>query len=246
MQSTKVKYSIVIGAYREEKRLPRTLLELAKYLSEKKLMSETEVVIVVADSNDNTLAVAENSRNSFQNFAVIRPGAQKGKGRDIKEGMLSVVGELRVFMDADLATPLHHLDTVFEKWNKEKFDVLIGVRDLKTIHESKVRRFISLIGNTVFFFVGGFYIKDTQCGFKAFSKEATETCFSKLTRLAWSFDMELLIIAKLQGYKIEQLPILDWQDVPNGIFRGSIRNSLQFFRDLIRIFLNRIQGVYTR
>ncbi len=250
MPNSNIEYSLVIGALREEKRLPNTLESLAIYLKQKNFLNLTEIVIVVARGGDDTLSIAEKFHSVFPNLKVIDAGDPVGKGRDIKLGMLAASGKMRVFMDADLATPLHHLETVFEKWegnnSKEKFDVLIGVRNLETIHKDFFRRNISRIGNLVFFIVGGFYIQDTQCGFKAFSKEAAEVCFQKLTRMSWSFDMELLIIAKLNGYKIKQLQINDWQDVPGGTFSGSISHSLQFFRDLLKIFINRILGVYTR
>lgn len=246
MTSPDILFSIVIGALREEKRLPKTLETLASYLQEKNLQGITEVVIVIAQGGDKTMLVAENYRSIFRNIQIIDAGKPVGKGRDIKLGMLSAKGELRVFMDADLATPLHNLDTVFDKWKKDKYDVLIGTRNLNTIHKDAFRRNISRIGNLVFFLVGGFYVQDTQCGFKAFSKTATEKCFSKLTRMSWSFDMELLIIAKLNGYKIEQIEIDDWQDVPGGTFSGSLGHSIQFFRDLLKIFINRMSGVYSR
>jgi dolichyl-phosphate beta-glucosyltransferase len=246
MSENKIEYSIVIGALREEKRIGKTLEELYFFLKERNILEITEVVVVIAASGDNTYDIVKSYRSSFVHMTIIQPGDPVGKGRDIKLGMLKAYGKMRIFMDADLATPLHHLDTVFENWEKEKFDVLIGVRNLVTIHKDIFRRSISRIGNLVFFLVGGFYIQDTQCGFKAFSKEAAEKCFSKLTRMSWSFDMELLIIAKLNGYKIEQIDIVDWKDVPGGTFSGSLGHSIQFFRDQIRIFINRILGVYTR
>lgn len=239
-----IEYSIIIGALREEKRLPGTLESLVAHLQKRNLLDKTEVVIVAASGGDNTILVAEKYRPSFPHLTIINAGVPVGKGRDIKLGMLKAQGKLRVFMDADLATPLHHLDTVFDKWEKEKFDVLIGVRDLETIHKDDFRRFISKIGNLVFFIIGGFYIQDTQCGFKAFSKSATEKCFTRLTRLSWSFDMELLIIAQIHGFKIKQIVIEDWQDVPGGTFSSSLSHSIQFFRDLLRIMMNRFLGKY--
>lgn len=245
MEKSVIEYSIVIGAFREEKRLGKTLEELSTYLKAKNLLEVTEVVIVVASGGDNTLTIAESFRGGIPHLTLINAGTPVGKGRDIKLGMLSATGAMRVFTDADLATPLHHLDTVIEKWSRNKFDVLIGVRNLNTIHKDGFRKFISQIGNLVFFVVGGFYIQDTQCGFKAFSSEAAEKCFTKLTRLSWSFDMELLVIAKLNGFKIDQIEITDWQDMPGGTFSSSLAHSLQFFRDLLRILINRLSGKYT-
>jgi dolichyl-phosphate beta-glucosyltransferase len=147
-------------------------------------------------------------------------------------------------MDADLATPLHHIGTMLTIFENEKPDIVIGTRKLTTIHPGALRRFVSVIGNLCFLVVGGFYSPDTQCGFKGFTAEAAELCFGKLTRLKWSFDMELLTIAHVNKLEVQQIAITDWQDVPNGSFNPNLKNSWQFLKDLIRIFTYRLSGKY--
>ncbi len=139
-------------------------------------------------------------------------------------------------MDADLATPLHHITTMLTMFENEKPDIVIGTRKLSAMHEKQFRRFISTIGNLCFLVVGGFYSPDTQCGFKGFTADATKLCFGKLTRMKWSFDMELLTIAHVNKLEVQQIKITDWQDVPNGSFKPNLKNSWQFFKDLVRIF----------
>jgi glycosyltransferase involved in cell wall biosynthesis len=239
-----IKQSIIIGALREEQRIGQSLQELYEYLRKQNLLDSTELVIVVPDGGDKTKEIVLSHKAHFPHFRLVEPGAPLGKGRDIQAGVLQATGALKIFMDADLATPLHHIKRVIEIWNSKKNPIIIGVRNLRTIHHQFSRQLISIIGNFCFLLVSGRYIKDTQCGFKAMSAEAAEICFSRLTRLYWSFDMELLTIAQVHHLKIEQIDIPDWHDVPGGTFRNSIRDSFQFLKDLIQIFRYRVTGTY--
>jgi dolichyl-phosphate beta-glucosyltransferase len=240
------KLSIVIGALREEKRIGKTLNTLSNFLKEEGLSESTEVIVVIADGGDNTLSVVSNLKSQFSNLEVVLPGLPIGKGRDIKAGMLTASGQIRLYMDADLATPLHHIKTVLAMFENESPDIVIGTRKLTKIHKNLLRRIISLYGNFCFLLVSGFYSSDTQCGFKAFSASATDICFNKLTRLKWSFDMELLTIANINKLRVQQVAIDDWQDMPNGTFKPSLASSLQFFKDLIKIFSKRMLGKYKK
>jgi dolichyl-phosphate beta-glucosyltransferase len=159
--------------------------------------------------------------------------------------MQAASGSTQLFMDADLATPLHHIEDALQLIEHKATDIVIGVRDIRKMHHSKRRFAISLIGNLCFSVVSGRYLPDTQCGFKAFSKKASGACFSRLTRDNWSFDMELMVIAFQNGLTIAQLPIYDWKDVPGGTFKGYLGNSLQFLKDLGMIFYNRIASRYS-
>lgn len=239
-----IRVSIVIGALREEQRIGSTLTALFAFLREHSLLESTELVMVVAEGGDKTLSVVQQHQHNFPHFRLVEPGQPLGKGRDMQKGVLAASGDLRIFMDADMATPLHHILEVLEIWEAGRPDVIIGVRNLQTIHRELSRRLISLVGNVCFLLVSGRYIKDTQCGFKAMSAAAADTCFSRLTRLHWSYDMELLTIARVHKMKIFQIPIPDWHDVPGGTFSNSLHDSFQFLKDLIQIFRYRITGKY--
>jgi dolichyl-phosphate beta-glucosyltransferase len=244
MAEAEIRLSIVIGALREEHRLGGTLQALQAFLVKHDMLETTEIVVVAADSPDRTVEVAKAAQSSFRYFKVIEPGIAIGKGRDIREGMLAAKGALRLYMDADMATPLKYILTFVSQWEEHGSDVIIGVRAMRTFHSAWSRRFISYIGNICFFIVSGFYVNDTQCGFKAFSAKATELCFPRLTRLAWSFDMELLTIARAHKLEIMQMPVPDWEDKAGGTFSGSSGESWQFLKDLIRILQYRLTGRY--
>lgn len=238
------KLSIVIGALREEKRIGKTLNTLSNFLKDEGLDKSTEVIVVIPDGGDRTLEIVSDLRSSFSVLRVIQPGAPLGKGRDIKAGMLAATGQIRLFMDADLATPLHHIKTVLAMFENEDPDIVIGTRKLSKIHKDLPRRLISVFGNFCFLLVSGFYSPDTQCGFKAFSGNATNICFNKLTRMRWSFDMELLTIANANKLRVQQIAIDDWVDQPGSTFKPSIGSSLRFFMDLIKMFFYRLTGKY--
>lgn len=238
------KLSIIIGALREEKRIGKTLDTLAEFLSSEDIAQTTELVMVVAEGGDSTKDIVLEKSSKFPHFQLVEPGKPVGKGRDIKVGMLAAKGDIRLFMDADLATPLHHVKTMLAMFENEKPDIIIGTRKLSSMHSSHFRRFVSIMGNFCFLIVGGFYSPDTQCGFKGFTAHSAEICFGKLTRLKWSFDMELLTIAHSNKLEVQQIAITDWKDVPNGSFKPNLNNSWQFLKDLIRIFTNRITRRY--
>lgn len=240
------KVSIVIGALREEKRIEKSLKKLREHLVETKSLNSTEIVLVTADGGDRTIEIVENILKIFPNHQIIKPGRPVGKGRDIKLGMLAAEGDIVLFMDADLATPLHHIDDVVNLIEHKAADIVIGIRNIRKMHSTKSRFLVSLLGNLAFSFVSGRYIPDTQCGFKAFNKKAARQCFGRQTITDWSFDMELLIIAFSQSLSVAQLPIEDWKDVPGGTFSGGLKNTLRFATDLLIMLKNRITGIYKK
>lgn len=225
--------SIIIPAYREGDRIGKTLNSLAEYLSKHDL-GKVEIIVVIADSPDNTLNIAQSKKSLFRNFRIIQPGPKMGKGRDVNIGMLTATGKYKLFMDADLATPLHYLETV-NKLVKTGSMVGIGVRNLNQSHKG-LRKFISSFGNRLVQFLLLPGIKDTQCGFKYFEAQAANAIFKRQTIQSWGFDMEVLALAKKLGYKIDLIEIPDWQDVAGGSFRNvAVTGALQTFKDLLSI-----------
>lgn len=240
--------SIIIPALNEEKRIGKTLSELSAFLKNDPLLKEMslEILVVSADGVDKTHSVAVRYAKNLPNFKLLKPGKVVGKGRDVQYGMLRAKGKYILFMDADLATPLHHIP-IFYKNAQTGNDIVIATRNLKKHHTHLPRRTLSLAGNAAFKLLGGVWIEDSQCGFKLFTKKAAKMCFEKQTIMRWGFDMELLTIAKINGLKIEQLRINDWASIPGGIFdSGKIAtNAIESLHDLSVIARNRILGKYT-
>jgi len=238
--------TIVIPALHEEKRIGRTLDALADFLKHDNFFKrkDVEVLVVGADTSDRTHAIVLEKRPLFRQLKLLKPGRPVGKGYDVQYGMLRASGKIIVFMDADLATPLHHLEKFYTSC-KEGSDVAVGTRNLFVYRPSMARRFASFAGNILFRIAGGIWIEDSQCGFKMFTSRAAKLCFSRLTIMGWGFDMELLAIAKANRLKIYSYRVDDWRDVPNGTFTdGILRIAARSLVDMGHIVSNRVRGAY--
>lgn len=246
MTSTQPDLSIVIPAYREEKRIGKTLDSLAAFLKTDRTLKDKniEVIVVSADSSDNTHKVVLDKKKLFRDLKLVKPGSHVGKGRDVRVGMLQAHGKAIMFMDADLATPLKYIP-LFLKEFQAGSDVVVATRNLHRHHPSLPRRALSNVGNILYRILGGVWIEDSQCGFKLFSDKATQTCFSKMTILGWGFDMEVLTIAKVNNFTITPIRVNNWKSVAGGTFNESVfKSALASFSELLHIFLHRLLGHY--
>lgn len=229
--------SIIIPALREEKRIGKTLKALAKYLDSHFKDYKVEVIVVAADAPDDTAGVVKAHKKLFRkhSFKLLQPGPKVGKGRDVQYGMLRATGDFRIFMDADMATPLKYL-TPMVKGLEDGADMVIGIRDIRKIHAGIVRSTISRGGNVVSKVMVNVYYPDTQCGFKGFTKKAVDLCFKKQAIMGWGFDIEILAIAHLYHLEVVQLPIHDWKDIDGGnLNENAIRSSLRTFREIKKV-----------
>jgi len=241
-----INLTIVIPAYREEKRIGKTLDKLAVYLKSEKFIKDknVEVIVVAADSIDKTHEVVASRMKRFKNLSLLKPGVKLGKGRDVQYGMLRAKGDTVMFMDADLATPLSHLSKFYEQYQKGA-DIVIATRNLHKHHPNYIRRMLSNGGNILFRIASGMWVEDSQCGFKLFSKDAAKLCFTKLTILGWGFDMEILAIARANKLKIKTVRVNDWKHVPEGTFElNVITNFAISLVDLTKIVIRRSRKDY--
>jgi len=238
--------SIVIPAYKEAERIGFTLDQLADFLttSHKLKSLSIEVIVVAADAGDGTDKIALDKKDKFKHFMLLRPGPKVGKGRDVKVGMLKATGKYILFMDADLATPLHHIETFYDEISSGN-DIVIASRGVEKHSTNLLRISVTAIGNLLYRLLGGLWIDDSQCGFKIFTKEATQLCFSMLQINGWGFDMEILTIAHENKLTIKTIHINDWTPIPNGTFENAIiKNSLVSLKDLFIIFFRRVSNQY--
>lgn len=205
-----VDLSIIIPAYNEAATIADSLDRLAAFLNTRKY-GTVEVILVISESPDGTMAIAKSKVGLFPHIRLIDAGPRAGKGYNVRIGMFEATGRYKVFMDADLATPLIHLDDIYAGMQRGDA-VMIATRDLVKIHKDFMRKFMSTFGNVFAQIVILPGIKDTQCGFKAFEATAAEAIFSRQTMLGWSFDAEILKIARLLGYHITTIQAPDWAD----------------------------------
>lgn len=241
-----VDLSIVIPAYMEARIIADSLDSLAAFLQTRDY-GNVEVLVITANSPDGTAKIAQSRAKSFDRFRVVHAGPRVGKGRDVRLGMFEAGGRYRVFMDADLATPLEHLDEI-KTFMDAQGQVAIGIRDLVSTHKGLLRKAITRGGNLLAqgLLLPG--ISDTQCGFKAFEAGVAEDVFSRMTITGWGFDMEILAIARQRHYKFTKIPIPDWHD-PKQTGEGLAGDSastaaIQVLRDLLKVRLLAWRGKY--
>jgi dolichyl-phosphate beta-glucosyltransferase len=249
--TNKIKYSVVVPAFNEAVVIEDSLDKLAKSLkSDNKRFALTELIVVAADSNDNTPELVMSKKNLFAYFNLIKPGKKVGKGRDVKEGILAAKGDYILFLDADMATPPHHIKDAFDKLEDSGADLLIADRPLSKIHNTFTRRAKSVLSVWLIRILATPGINDTQCGFKAFRHDAARKLFEPLETLGWGFDIELLVRARALQYKIVLLKIDDWFDpkednmglVGENVFQTYIRT----LKELFIISYKRTTGYYKK
>lgn len=235
--------SIIIPAYKEGAEFAQHLETLAAWL---KTHDYGRVeVLVLSDGDQSSGQMAESKAGLFNHLRAIYPGTRMGKGGAVRLGMFEATGKYRLFMDADLATPLRHLDDV-QALIKQDAKVIIAVRDLLKIHKGLLRKFMSKFGNLVAQVLLTPGIQDTQCGFKAFEAEAAEAIFGRQTMTGWSFDVEVLKIARLLGYKISCIEAPDWHDpkVTGLVGDSPLKAAIDTFVDMFIILFNSLKGQY--
>lgn len=235
--------SIIIPAYNEENRLPTTLIQVKDFIQRQPF--STEVLVVENGSQDHTYEVAREFASQTACFAAIHE-ERRGKGLAVQRGMLAAQGTYRFMCDADLSMPidetLEFLPPVLDG-----YDVAIGSREAtgarrfnEPLHRHLGGRAINLMIRTLA--LPGLY--DTQCGFKCFRAEVAEDLFQRLTLTGWSFDIEVLYIARLRGYVIKEVPI-SWYFNPESKL-ALVQDTLKMWRDVLAIRQNARRGAYAR
>ena len=235
--------SIVIPAYNEEKRIRATLENIFDYFSHKQ--TEFEIIVVDDGSSDQTVLTAKKSLPGFGNLQIISYGLNRGKGYAVKTGMLAAKGELILFCDADLSTPIEELELFFP-YVKQGFDVIIGSRKMPgasiEICQPFYRRFMGKCFTLLTNLFLGIRVFDVTCGFKLFKKEAAGKIFQLQILENWSFDSEILFISRHLNYKIKEIPVR-WRNSKYTKVRLS-RDILGSLCGLIQIRFNYWRGVY--
>ncbi len=236
--------SIVIPSFNEELRLPATLEKIAVYIRSKH--PNTEVIVVDDGSIDRTAAVAQSWNGRIPNLRVVSNGTNRGKGFSVRHGSLEAVGEIVLFTDADLSSPIEESDKLFAAL--QSHDVAIGSRavdrSLIETHESLFREFAGIVFNQIVRLILRLPFVDTQCGFKAFRREKCRIIFEQQTIERFGFDPELLYLARHHGLSTVEVPVR-WAHSP-ATKVNMLRDSLQMFLDVFVIRWNAIRGRYRK
>ena len=235
--------SVVIPAYNEERRLPAYIVEILAYLDVQPF--SFEVIIVDDGSQDSTVEMVERFTAENSKVHLIRLQQNRGKGYAVKTGMLKACGKLRLFADADGATPITELAGL-KKAIDAGADVAVASRALRDdSHTVKTKFHRKLMGTVFNFIVRTLTVKginDTQCGFKLFSAEAANSAFSLQRIQDFGFDVEVLYICQKKRYRIVEVPV-NWTDIPGSKVK-LLRDSLRMFKDVVKIRVNDWRGAY--
>ncbi len=225
--------SFVIPLYNEAPRIRNSAREIVSF--RKSLPYPSEWIFVDDGSTDDTELIARQELGAMP-YRWIKLGTNQGKGRAVQAGVLETQGDFVFFADADLSTPLAEYESLLKAMQNGS-DLAIGSRGLPDskvlVHQNWVREMMGKGFNriaTLFTFKG---IRDSQCGFKGFRKEAAKRLFSlqKITR--FSFDAELIFLAQRLGLRISEIPVT-WVNSEQSKVR-MIQDSFNMLVDLIRI-----------
>lgn len=235
--------SILFPAHNEEARLPETLTQVEAFLQQQDF--SCEVIIIENASTDATLAIAEEYARQHAYVRVLHDDLP-GKGRAVQKGMLAARGDYRFVCDVDLSMPITEIRR-FLPPQSIPFDVAIASREAPgaiRYGEPYYRHLVGRVFNSLVRLLTLPELNDTQCGFKCFTAAAAETLFPRMTIFGWTFDVEILAIARQLKYHIIEVPIPWYYHEHSKIH--VLRDSMRMALDLFLIRRNVRQGVYLR
>lgn len=239
----KIKLSIIIPAFNEEKRISATLESIDQYFRDK--LYRYEIIVVANRCTDNTVDLVKSFKTRCKNLELIDLGPRGGKGLAVKVGMKAAKGEYLMFMDADNSVPIEEIEKFWPSFNKG-YDVVIGSRYIngsRVINPQPWYRYVlGRVANLVVHLILLPNIKDSQCGFKVFKKDAAKFIFGKQETYKWGFDSEILVLAKKYNYSIKEQSIT-WSHMEGSQLRP-IKAILPTIKELIQIKINLITHKY--
>lgn len=238
-----MKYSIVIPAYNEAARIAPTLEKILAYAAQQGWPAE--VIVVNDGSKDNTSEVVREWTRRNPAVKLIENPGNRGKGYSVRNGMLHAQGDLLLFTDADLSSPIYEAGKLFAALENGA-DVAIGSRwvntALQTERQPLHRQLIGRIFNLLLRITLSLKYKDTQCGFKAFTSRAAAALFSRQRIERWGFDPELLFLANQLGFKVAEVPVEWAHDHRSKI--NPLRDGAKMFAEMLKIRWNSVTGKY--
>ncbi len=238
--------SVIIPTYNEEIRkdkMQEHLKSIGEYFE--KIGKSYEIIIALDGPTDKTPELVKKYQQELKNIRILNREENKGKGYTVREGLLEAKGKIRLFTDMDGATPIRMLDRFFPEFEKGA-DIVIGSRDLEETnikkHQPKWKELLGDFGNILIQATLGLWgMKDTQCGFKAFTAKAVEDIIPRTTVDRWGIDFEILIIGRKLDYKIVEVPV-EWNDSGDSLV--GIGGYISTLKDLFSARWNMTIGKY--
>lgn len=234
--------SLIIPTYNEASRIEPTLEKVFAYFSSQPY--DAEVLVVDDGSRDTTCDVVNGAFAKLSPSAprvsarLLELGSNDGKGAAVRRGMLEAKGSIVIFTDADLSTPVYEVEKVIAGIENEKYDIVVGSRALEgrklvKVHQPWYRELMGRFFNVLvqlFVFRG---IKDTQCGFKGFTNDAAKKLFGLQKIMGFSFDVEILYLAKKNDFKVKEVAVEWYNDERTTV--GALSDSTKMFLQILQI-----------
>jgi dolichyl-phosphate beta-glucosyltransferase len=237
-------YSIVIPAYNESVRIRPTLHEILRHVHEQDW--DAEILVVNDGSTDDTAQIVREYGKLHPQVLLVENPGNRGKGYSVRNGMLHAAGDILLFTDADLSSPITEAHKLFDAIGRGA-EIAIGSRwlqtDLQTERQPLYRQAFGRIFNLVLRVILGLHFADTQCGFKAFRRDAAQRIFPLQRIERWGFDPEILFLARRAGLPVEEVPVL-WAH-SEGTRLHPIRDGMRMFVEVLRIRWYAMTGAYT-
>ena len=234
--------SIVVPAYNEAARLPVTLPQLVAFCERS---GDAEVLIVDDGSRDTTADLVAEYAKRHPFLRLVRNPGNRGKGYSVRHGIQEATGDWMLSTDADLSSPIEEVSKLQAAAEKAQAAVAIGSRALDRslvgVHQAPLREWGGRLFNLVMRVATGLPFKDTQCGFKLFRRDAARAIFPRQKLDGFGFDVEDLVIARVQGFKVVEVPVV-WNNV-EGTKVGAL-SSARAFSDLAVVRWNQVLGRY--
>lgn len=241
---SEITYSIVIPAYNEGHRLGATLDRVLGFVREQGW--NAEVIVVNDGSRDNTAELVRDFAAKDATLRLIENPGNRGKGYAVRNGMLNARGEVIVFSDADLSSPIEELPKLLAAIEAGA-DIAIGSRwlraELQTQRQSLHRQLFGRIFNLLNRAILGLQFKDTQCGFKAFTRRAAQMVLPLQRIERWGFDPEILFLARKFGLRVDEVAVR-WGHM-GGTRINPLIDGTRMLQEMVRIRWNDIEGKYS-
>ncbi len=239
------KYSIVIPAFNESARIPATLESVVACIRANHWAAE--VLVVNDGSTDSTAEVVRTFAAGAPEVRMIENPGNRGKGYSVRSGMLQARGQVVMFTDSDLSAPMEEAERLFAAIDAGA-DIAIGSRWLEsgrqTHRQPLYRQLFGRCFNAVTRMVMGLHFADTQCGFKAFTREAAQTVFQLQTIERWGFDPEILFIALKRGLKVQEVGVSWAHDERSRM--SYLKDGIQMLKEIVQIRWNALTGRYNK
>jgi glycosyltransferase involved in cell wall biosynthesis len=236
-------YSIVIPAYNESARIPGALKQVVACVRERGW--NAEVIVVNDGSTDSTAELVREFARTAPEVRLLENPGNRGKGYSVRAGMLQALGEIVMFTDADLSSPIEEAERLFAAITAGA-DIAIGSRwlerDRQTQRQPLYRQFFGRCFNGVTRLVMNLPFADTQCGFKAFTRHAAQTVFQLQTIERWGFDPEILFIALKRGFRVVEVAVSWGHDERTRM--SYIRDGAKMLEEIARVRWNALRGRY--